>query len=252
MGTIVFVWKGRCGPFELDLSDHTFVPSTISRLLADHLSVNPDDTVIDVGCGSGVLAIIAAKLGAGRVVGVDTAPDAAEVTTRNARRLGVADVTTFYHGDLFDPLPRDLRADLIIGDVSGIPDPVARVSGWFPDGTGGGPRGCELPIRMLEQVPDRLAPDGRVLLPTGSLQDESVILTTARSIFQRLTKLDERRVPLSSALSSAPELLRLARDRVVDVTRRGSRLLFDVRIWECAQGHPDRASSGSAPPIADR
>jgi methylase of polypeptide subunit release factors len=232
----VFEWKGRCGPFELELSDHTFAPSTISRLLADNLSVTPGETVIDVGCGSGVLSIVAAKLGAGRVIGVDTAADTPEVASRNAKRLDVEGVTSFYRGDLFDPLPADLRADLIIGDVSGIPDPVARVSGWFPDGTGGGPRGCELPIRMLEQVPSWLAPNGRLLLPTGSLQDEPAILAAARSVFRRLTRLDERRVPLSSALSSAPELLRLARDRVVDVTRRGARLLLDVGIWECARG----------------
>ncbi len=42
--------------------------------------------VLDVGCGSGILAIAAAKLGAGSVVGLDTDPIAIEATAANARR----------------------------------------------------------------------------------------------------------------------------------------------------------------------
>lgn len=47
-------------------------------------------SVLDVGCGSGVLAIAAAALGASRVVAVDVDPDAVAVTIANARRNGVA------------------------------------------------------------------------------------------------------------------------------------------------------------------
>jgi ribosomal protein L11 methyltransferase len=44
--------------------------------------------VIDVGCGSGILAIAAGKLGAGELLGVDTDPIAVEATTTNARLNG--------------------------------------------------------------------------------------------------------------------------------------------------------------------
>jgi ribosomal protein L11 methyltransferase len=46
--------------------------------------------VIDVGCGSGILAIAAAKLGAGELLGVDTDPIAVEATSANARLNGLA------------------------------------------------------------------------------------------------------------------------------------------------------------------
>ena len=59
---------------------------------------------------------------------------------------------------------------VIIGDVSGIPDALADASGWFPSRRGGGPRGSELPIRMLHAAKERLRAGGRLLLPTGSLQ----------------------------------------------------------------------------------
>jgi methylase of polypeptide subunit release factors len=228
-----FRWKGREGPFELLLSDHTFAPSKVSELLAEALELSGGETVIDMGCGSGVLSIVAARLGAGEVHGVDAAPDTVEIATLNAERLGVADRTRFYQGDLFDPLPRDLKADVIIGDVSGIPDPVARVTGWFPSGRGGGPRGSELPIRMLREAPGWLKEGGKLLLPTGTLQDETSILQVAKDLFGRLTKLVERQFPLPAVVAESQEVLSLVKERVVELTQRGSRLLWAARVWEC-------------------
>ena len=59
-------WKGRTGPFPLLLGPGVFSPTTTSRSLADAMEIEPGDTVIDVGCGSGVLAFVAAKLEIGR------------------------------------------------------------------------------------------------------------------------------------------------------------------------------------------
>lgn len=228
-----FRWKGRFGPFDVELSETTFQPSTISLLLADALDLRDGDEVVDVGCGSGILSIIAAKLGAGRVWGVDSAHDVVEVASSNARRHGVEDVTTFLQGDLFEPLPPDLRADVIIGDVSGIPDSLADASGWFPSRKGGGPRGSELPILMLRAARERLRAGGRLFLPTGSLQDETAILRTARSLYGKLTQLAERNIPLPRALAETPAVIDLVRQKIVDIRERGSRLLWTARVWEC-------------------
>jgi putative methylase len=70
-------------------------PEAAARLLGDAL--RRDDlagrTVLDLGCGTGVLAIGAALLGAGKVHGVDADPAAIEVARRNAAQLHV--VCTF-------------------------------------------------------------------------------------------------------------------------------------------------------------
>jgi protein-L-isoaspartate O-methyltransferase len=228
----LFKWKGRLGPFDLRVSENTFSPSTISVLLAEAMEIEPGDTVVDVGCGSGVLSIIAAKLGAGHVFGIDAAPDVVEVASANAEQQGVGDKITFLHGDLFDPLPDGLTADVVIGDVSGIPDVIAAESGWFPSRRGGGPRGSELPIRMLEGVQDVLRKGGRFFLPTGTLQDEAAILEKARTIFAKLTQVKERAIPLPTALSQSTEVLQLMKDRVIDLTSRGSRKLWTAKVWE--------------------
>jgi methylase of polypeptide subunit release factors len=210
----------------------TFRPSTISSLVADSLEVSEDTTVIDVGCGSGILSIIAAKLGAKMVHGVDAAEGTVEVAEENARSQGVADRTRFYEGSVFEPLPDDIEADIVIGDISGIPDDLAAASGWFPSGLAGGPTGAELPIRMLEEARNFLRRGGRLLLPTGSLQDESTILAKARSAFGSIRQLAERSIPLPAALAESPEVLRLAKEKIIDITQRGSRKVWTARVWE--------------------
>jgi ribosomal protein L11 methyltransferase len=56
--------------------------------------------VLDVGCGSGILAIAAAKLGAATVFGVDTDPIATEATLANAARNGLVDRIAARDGSL--------------------------------------------------------------------------------------------------------------------------------------------------------
>lgn len=57
----------------------------------DLLDARPQAAVLDVGCGSGVLAVAAARLGAVRVVAVDIDPAAVAATSANAAANGVAD-----------------------------------------------------------------------------------------------------------------------------------------------------------------
>ncbi len=232
MDSDTVVWKGRCGPFDLLLGPHTFRPSTISMLLAEAMVIEDDAKVIDIGCGSGVLSIVAAKLGAKLVYGTDAAEGTVEVATANAEAQGVGDRVKFFQSDMFDSIPDDGMADVVIGDVSGIPDDFATVSGWFPSGLAGGPTGAELPMRMLEEAKRLLRKGGKLFLPTGSLQDETSIVDKAKSAFSSIKMLTERHIPLPSALAEQPAVVRLLRDRVISLSERGSRHLWTARIWE--------------------
>lgn len=71
-----------------------------------------------------------------------------------------------------------------------------------------------------------------MFLPTGSLQDETSILDRARSFYGSMKQLAERNIPLPSDLSDDPALLRLLKEKVIDLTERGSRFLWTARVWE--------------------
>ncbi|SEG50409.1 50S ribosomal protein L11 methyltransferase [Vibrio hangzhouensis] len=71
-------------------------------------------TVIDFGCGSGILAIAAIKLGAAKVIGIDIDPQALTASKDNAERNGVADQL-----ELFLPQnqPEGLIADVVVANI---------------------------------------------------------------------------------------------------------------------------------------
>ncbi|OOG23200.1 ribosomal protein L11 methyltransferase [Thioalkalivibrio denitrificans] len=87
-----------------------------TALCLEWLDAHPptDATVIDYGCGSGVLAIAALKLGAHHCIGVDLDPQALTATRENARRNDIADER------LPVCLPDDLRTepvDLVMANI---------------------------------------------------------------------------------------------------------------------------------------
>ena len=83
--------------------------------LAEHL--RRGERVLDYGCGSGILAIAAARLGAGEVVGVDVDPQAIVASRANARANGVA--ATFGTPDVLPP-PAP-RFDVLVANILANP-----------------------------------------------------------------------------------------------------------------------------------
>ena len=77
--------------------------------LADH--VQPHHAVLDYGCGSGILAIAAKKLGAAHVVGVDIDPQAIQASNYNAQQNEVQ--AQFYAADK----QPDFQADLVVANI---------------------------------------------------------------------------------------------------------------------------------------
>ena len=74
-------------------------------------------TVLDVGTGSGVLAIVAAKLGAAFVSAIDVDPDAIDNARENIARNGVDQIVEAHVGDLTQPgIP---AADLVTANLTG-------------------------------------------------------------------------------------------------------------------------------------
>jgi len=81
--------------------------------------LRPGDRVMDVGTGSGILAIAAARLGAQTVLAVDIDPDAVKVACENVEHNGVSEQVRVVQGDLVksEAMPCELAVANIVADA---------------------------------------------------------------------------------------------------------------------------------------
>jgi ribosomal protein L11 methyltransferase len=124
-----------------------------TRLCLEFLQVLPAGSLVDVGCGSGVLAIAAAKLGFAPVVAIDNDPAAIEATAMNARANGVA-VELRVADALADRLP---ETDVAVANLAGEAIPalplrsaLAVTSGYLEGDEVGLPAYERMERRLLE------------------------------------------------------------------------------------------------------
>ncbi len=97
-----------------------------SQLLEKH--VRPGDKVIDVGCGTGILSIIAVKLGAAHAEAVDIDEVAVRVSKENCTINDVSDMISVSKGVLSDLAPQ--KADIMVANI--IADVVIGISELVP------------------------------------------------------------------------------------------------------------------------
>ena len=90
-------------------------PTTVMCLQALEKTVQPASTVIDVGTGSGVLSIGAAKLGASKIHALDLDEVAVRSAIENIALNKVEDVVQVTHGNLLDNL--DEQADIVVANI---------------------------------------------------------------------------------------------------------------------------------------
>jgi ribosomal protein L11 methyltransferase len=120
--------------------------------------------VIDYGCGSGVLALAAAKLGASEVHCFDIDPQALSATRDNARDNGLAQRVRVH--ETADTLPR--RVELLLANI--LSRPLCALAPAFAD---------------------RVAPGGRIVL-AGLMRHEIPEVTGAYAAWFDVTVAGER------------------------------------------------------------
>jgi ribosomal protein L11 methyltransferase len=124
-------------------------PTTNSCLEALEEMVRPGSIVLDVGTGSGILTIAAAKLGAGHITAVDIDGHAVRAAQRNFRRTGIAELVNAQSGSIPSAATKGLNYDVAVANISA--------------------RG----IRMVAPaIPDLLADDG-VFIASGIIVDQN-------------------------------------------------------------------------------
>ncbi|MGM0370453.1 MAG: 50S ribosomal protein L11 methyltransferase [Bacillota bacterium] len=89
--------------------------TTSSCLEAITTNLSTDTSVLDLGTGTGILSIAAAKLGAAEIFALDIDPVATKVATENAKLNNVADQINFVTGNLVEEV--NTNYDLVIANI---------------------------------------------------------------------------------------------------------------------------------------
>lgn len=96
--------------------NHETTRLVVERLVGAKMKRDGAARVIDAGCGSGILALSAAKLGYANVAAFDNDPVAVEVSRENAELNGLAGRVDFYEGDLITGLA-GRQAELLLANI---------------------------------------------------------------------------------------------------------------------------------------
>ncbi len=119
--------------------------------------MKPDARVLDIGCGTGILSIIADRLGAGDVLGIDIDEDAVDASRKNSQLNKTPDSVRFQRGDLTEGV--EYQADMVVANLL-----------------------TPLVLRLSPDVPKHLASGGKYII-SGILTEQ------AESVEDALTEL---------------------------------------------------------------
>jgi release factor glutamine methyltransferase len=147
-----------------------YEPADDTFLIADILSqiVRKGDFALDIGTGCGILAIIA-SMKARRVIATDVNPHAVECAKINAENNKTTGTIIIRLGDLFQPLRKDEKFDVIVFNAPYLPTSQLEQGTWIGRSWSGGPTGRQLSDRFIQEVPSYLKKNGKILLVQSSL-----------------------------------------------------------------------------------
>jgi len=157
-GLLLFFYRG-CA---FRVADGVQPPKAGSLLFCRHLEFRSGETVLEIGTGVGLAAVLAAREGC-RVLATDVVPAAVECARANAVLNGVADRLEVRLGDCFEPA-RGQTFDLICTSPPQMPTPPGRErDDPSAAADNGGVDGWALLDRVIAGAPAHLEPGGRLV-----------------------------------------------------------------------------------------
>ena len=147
---------------------HVYVPSdqSVPAMFREFQSLMQGKQVLDMGTGTGVLALLAAKIGAAGVIATDSNPNAVTNAQLNVEKLGFADVVEVRGpADLFDSVKGE-KFDVILFNapwIQGEPQTLYDTANYDP--------GYRVLDGFLHDVPEHLTPDGVILLQYSDVSE---------------------------------------------------------------------------------
>ena len=140
-----------------------YEPSEDSYLLLEAVQVTPGQRFLEIGCGTGLTALHAAKAGA-LATATDISPIALDCARRNAAKNNLR--VTFIQSDMFEKVQGNF--DVIAFNPPYLPSEGSSTS-WIEKSWSGGEEGSETATRFIESAWRHLSPGGSIYLVLSSL-----------------------------------------------------------------------------------
>jgi release factor glutamine methyltransferase len=172
----------------------------VEKIISDFRFQISDFKILDVGTGSGIIALsLAAKFPEAEIRAVDLSDEALALASENALRLGLSARVQFQKNDLLDGFVE--RFDLIVANLPYIAmsdrSQLAREVLHDPEvALFGGPGGDELIRKLIEQAPAHLQPGGLLALEIGIDQSAGLAAFLAEKNYHDIeSKTDYSGIP---------------------------------------------------------
>jgi len=175
------------------VSEGVYEPAEDTYLLAENLEVQPNDLILEIGAGCGILSVLSA-LTAIWVVALDISPHAVRCSKLNAKINDISEKIDIIRGDLFGPLSESELFDLIILNAPYLPTESDEPKGWLEYAWEGGKNGRRLIDRFISSVSVHLKPGGRILLVQSTLSDVNETVRNLKEHSFNVRIISEHRV----------------------------------------------------------
>ena len=104
--------------FIINTDDNVYIPAEDSYLLADNLQIKPGQSVLEIGTGSGIVALYASKL-TDNITVTDINLDACLLAEKNFKENNVENIEVLF-GNLFEPV-KNRKFDVILFNTPYLP-----------------------------------------------------------------------------------------------------------------------------------
>ena len=168
------------GGVDIDVFREVYSPREDTFLVTDNISVEPNMRFLEIGIGTGLISICAAKQGA-VVEGTDINPAAVANAKHNSRKNKIR--ARFFCGDLFEGISG--KFDMIVFNPPYLPSSKNDIlTKWEEKALIGGQNGVETSIRFLEKCPEYLNKNCLIYLVSSSLGNTDRLRDHFRDIFK--------------------------------------------------------------------
>jgi len=171
----------------IEVMDDVYNPSDDSYLLLKVIDPKPEESMLEMGPGTGLISVHAAKAGA-KVTAADINPHAVECTRRNAAANGVR--LEAVKSDLFQNVTGNF--DIIVFNPPYLPGSTQSTS-WIEKSWSGGEDGAEVAVRFLQEAWKHLAPGGRIFMILSSAGGLMSVVRAAKERYESVM-LEEQRM----------------------------------------------------------